>query len=71
MITIHTYTATWDAAMQVKPNIKSGTFVRMHQNADVREFDSFYQHLKSIGKNFDELVCAAGDFDVYKISNNF
>jgi hypothetical protein len=70
MITIHAYTATWDAAMAVKPQIRAGTFVRIHQNPDAREFDSFFHHLKNIRKNCDELIRTAGKYDIFKIADN-
>lgn len=69
-ITIHTYTATWDAAMNAKPKIKAGTLVRIHENSDAREFDSFRQHLFNNKMNIDEYKHSVGKFDIYKITEN-
>jgi hypothetical protein len=64
MITIHTYTATWDAAMAVKPIIRAGDLVKIHQNPDSREINSFRSHLAKIGMHDDEFVRADGKYDV-------
>ena len=64
MITIHSYTATWDAAMAVKPSIRAGTLVRIHQDPDAREINSFRAHLARIGMHDDEFVRTVGKYDV-------
>jgi len=69
MITIHTYTSTWDAAMTVKPGIRAGTLVRIHQNPDAREVDSFRAHLKKIGMHDDEFIRAEGKYAVSMINH--
>ena len=69
MIKIHTYTATWDAAMTAKPKIRAGTLVRIHENSDARELHSFSRHLAEIGMNGDEFVRAVGKYNVSKINH--
>jgi len=69
MIKIHSYTASWDAAMAVKPIIRAGNLVKIHQSPDSREVDSFRAHLKKIGMNDDEFIRAEGKYDVSMINH--
>ena len=48
MITIDTYTATWDAAMRPSPPT-TGSYVRVHESPDGRELDGFQRTLRENG----------------------
>lgn len=67
MIKIHSYTATWDAAMLGKPKIRVGSLVKIHQDPDARELDSFRSHLAICGKKAEKFIRSVGKFDLYMI----
>ncbi len=56
MITIDTYTATWDWGNNNKPKIRCGTTVAIAESADARELSNFEAHIHTIGLYLTEHV---------------
>jgi len=50
--------------MAVKPNIRAGNLVKIHQSPDSREINSFRSHLAKIGMNDEVFVRSVGKYDV-------
>lgn len=53
MITIDTYTSTWDDAVRQRTALRAGMHVRIHESADDREFDAFRHRVRESGLSVD------------------
>jgi hypothetical protein len=68
MITVNNYTGNWQQAC--RPSIpKVGSYVRIHESADAREYDDFKRHLKLNKLEAEEFIrwMPRLQMNVYKI----